>query len=329
VPAFTRAEVQLKRGKAANELTRHRYDVVLHTGTGEQPIVDHLQWLQDAPSKAHVEQALRERQWRAVRIGSIPNARLSKEAAAQSLVETSDPRVEIGGIRRQVLQLQVDDVDPEEIWQWSEAYGYDCRIHPGQHGQFDVTLLDRSRIAEMPTAVSPPVNGSERCSDYGNDPLENSFRQQLVPWLRQYLKARLPEYMVPSAWMVLRQMPTTRNGKVDRQALPNPQGRPEEMGEYVVPSSETEQVLAGLWAELLQVDRVGAADNFFELGGHSLHGVKLVAKVLERFGVELSAIAVFQHPTVQQMAALVSARRLSQDALKLDIGDALLEEGVI
>jgi acyl carrier protein len=98
------------------------------------------------------------------------------------------------------------------------------------------------------------------------------------------------------------------------------------MGEYVVPSSEIEQVLADLWAELLQVDRVGATDNCFELGGHSLHGVKRVAKILERFGVELSANAVFQHPSVQQMAALVSAR---QDALNLDIGDALLEEGVI
>lgn len=329
VPAFTHAEVQLKRGQAANELTRHRYDVVLHTGTGQQPVVDHLQWLQDVPSKAHVERALRDRTWLAVRLSSIPDARLSQEAAALSLLETSDPRLDVSRLRRQVQQLQVEDVDPEELWQWSEAYGYDCQIHPGPHGRFDAIFLDRSRLAQIPMAVLRSPNGSDRWSDYSNDPLENSFRQQLIPWLRQYLKSRLPEYMVPSAWMMLRHMPTTRNGKVDRQALPNPQGRPEEMGEYVAPSGETEQVLAGIWAELLQVDRVGAADNFFELGGHSLHGVKLVAKVLERFDVALSAITVFQHPTIQQMAALVSSRRHSQDPLKLDIDDPLLEEGVI
>src|SRR6185369_2647595 len=103
-------------------------------------------------------------------------------------------------------------------------------------------------------------------SAYANDPLANGFRQRLIPALRDYLKECLPEYLVPSTWMVLQQLPLTPNGKLDRRALPPPQSRGEELGEYTAPRTELERVLADIWAEVLRVDRVGAHDNFFDLG---------------------------------------------------------------
>jgi surfactin family lipopeptide synthetase A len=133
--------------------------------------------------------------------------------------------------------------------------------------------------------------------------------------------------MIPSAWMVLTKLPVTRNGKIDRRALPNPQGRPEEMGEYVAPRTPIENSIAEIWAQLLQIDQVGLHDNFFELGGHSLYGVKLIAEIAETFGVQLSVIAVFQYPTVLEMAALVASRWPANRASIM--AGAETEEGVL
>jgi len=81
---------------------------------------------------------------------------------------------------------------------------------------------------------------------------------------------------MPSAWMVLSQLPLTSNGKVDRRALPAPQGRPEELGEYVAPRSELEKILTEIWVQLLRIDQVGVQDDFFELGGHSLLATRVI-----------------------------------------------------
>src|SRR5262249_47899332 len=98
-------------------------------------------------------------------------------------------------------------------------------------------------------------------------PVEESVRG-LVPTLRRFLRAHLPEYMIPATFVMLDSLPVTPSGKLDRRALPVPgQGGPDLQGAYVAPRNETEQVLAGIWSELLGVERIGIDDNFFELGG--------------------------------------------------------------
>jgi hypothetical protein len=107
--------------------------------------------------------------------------------------------------------------------------------------------------------------------------------------LHSYLRERLPEYMVPSVFVVLSEMPLTLNGKVDRKALPAPgQERPAVSAGYVEPRNSVEETLAGVWAELLGVERVGVYDNFFELGGHSLRATQVVSRVRSTFGADLS-----------------------------------------
>jgi amino acid adenylation domain-containing protein len=121
--------------------------------------------------------------------------------------------------------------------------------------------------------------------------------------LRTFLGARLPEYMVPSAFVALDALPLTRNGKVDRRALPEPDAAEGAGAAYVAPRTQTEEVLAGIWAELLGAARVGAADGFFELGGHSLLATRVVSRVREDFGVEVPVRAVFEHPVLESFAA--------------------------
>ncbi|HEX7317735.1 MAG TPA: amino acid adenylation domain-containing protein [Pyrinomonadaceae bacterium] len=126
--------------------------------------------------------------------------------------------------------------------------------------------------------------------------------------LRQSLKGRLPEYMVPSQFVVLDEMPLTPNGKVDRKRLPEPEPVGAGLsGAYVAPRGAVEEAVAGVWAEVLGVERVGAEDNFFELGGHSLLATQVISRVRAAFGVELPLRSLFEAPTVRGLAARVEA----------------------
>ncbi|MFY0568156.1 non-ribosomal peptide synthase/polyketide synthase [Archangium lansingense] len=129
--------------------------------------------------------------------------------------------------------------------------------------------------------------------------------------LRSFLKERLPEYMVPSAFVALEQMPITANGKVDRKALPVPEATVSEAA-YVAPRTPTEEQLAAIWAEVLSVPRVGAEDHFFELGGHSLLATQVVSRLRSAFQVELSLRALFEAPTLSALAAKLDEVRASQ-----------------
>ena len=116
--------------------------------------------------------------------------------------------------------------------------------------------------------------------------------------LRDHLAAKLPEYMVPSAFVPLERLPLTANGKVDRRALPAPEMGDLQRGEYVAPRTELERRLCEIWEELLGVERVGIEDNFFELGGHSLLATRVVSRVRSALGRELPLRALFEHPTI-------------------------------
>jgi len=134
---------------------------------------------------------------------------------------------------------------------------------------------------------------------------------------REFLQRRVPDYMIPATFVRVSALPLTTNGKVDRSALPAPNGNtlPEEA--YVAPRSVVEQRLAELIAPLLHVERVGANDNFFLLGGHSLLGTQLLTRISETFGVELSLLTIFDHPTLAGMSSEIERLILA----KLDQGD--------
>ncbi|ARU62659.1 hypothetical protein CBW65_18025 [Tumebacillus avium] len=135
--------------------------------------------------------------------------------------------------------------------------------------------------------------------------------------IRAFLQDKLPDYMVPSAFVSLEEIPLNANQKVDYRALPAPEGRLEQAGEYIAPRSDAEEKLAVLYAELLGVQQVGANDHFFELGGHSLLGARLVSRIREVFAAELPLRALFEHPTVAGLAKLLSGDDPSVTAVQL------------
>lgn len=120
--------------------------------------------------------------------------------------------------------------------------------------------------------------------------------------LRAFMKEKLPDYMVPTAFVILDAFPLTPNGKVDRQALPRLQSVwPEHEGEIVQPRTPTEKVLTAIWAEILRVREVGILDNFFDIGGHSLLATQMMTRVREAFGVDIKLKTLFDGPTVEEL----------------------------
>jgi amino acid adenylation domain-containing protein len=121
--------------------------------------------------------------------------------------------------------------------------------------------------------------------------------------LREHLRKRLPDYMVPAEFVAIPSVPVTANGKLDRKALPRTNGSKPHAENYVGPRTAVEEELVKILAPLLKLDRVGVNDNFFLLGGHSLLGTQLIARISETFGVDLTLLKLFDHPTVSEMSS--------------------------
>ncbi len=130
-----------------------------------------------------------------------------------------------------------------------------------------------------------------------------------VVQLQGFLKEKLPEYMVPSAIIVLDDLPLTASGKVDRRALPAPEwSRDELQGEFVAPRTPVEEVLVSIWSQALGIERVGIHDNFFELGGHSLLATQIISRTREIFRLDMALRTIFEAPTVAEMSQTIIAQ---------------------
>ncbi|HEU5124960.1 MAG TPA: amino acid adenylation domain-containing protein [Verrucomicrobiae bacterium] len=148
-------------------------------------------------------------------------------------------------------------------------------------------------------------------------------RSPSVPELRQFLKKKLPEYMVPSAFVRLSSLPLTPNGKVDRKALPEPdRARPELEKRYATPQDAVELELTRIWESVLGIHPIGIQDKFFELGGHSLLAVRVIAQIEKQFGRKLKLATIFQAQTIEQLAAILRKEIQEDSAIS---GTSLVE----
>ncbi|HEX7243226.1 MAG TPA: amino acid adenylation domain-containing protein, partial [Longimicrobiaceae bacterium] len=175
------------------------------------------------------------------------------------------------------------------------------RIEPGE---IEAVLLGQAGVREGVVAVREDAPGENRLVAYV---VAQEGEELSTAELRANLGARLPEYMVPSAFVVLERLPVTANGKVDRRALPAPPRAVEE--ELAGPRTAAEELRAGIWVSVLRLEWVGVEESFFELGGHSLLATQVVSRVRQVFGVELPLRAVFEAPTLAALAERIEALR--------------------
>ncbi|HKD77202.1 MAG TPA: AMP-binding protein, partial [Ktedonobacterales bacterium] len=325
LPRISHVEAQIKRGRYHNELTRFRYDVTLHVERDMRPVSNavEMDWQQDQLSVAALRQMLDAQQPEILSVKHIPNARLLIDAQATALLAGDTVQGTVGQLWQIVREStqEAPGVDPEELWSLGNASSYAATIvcSEGAADWYDVTFIRRDalpagRSAALPVLASVQAQQSPQpWRAYATDPLAAKAANSLVPMLRDYLKRRMPDYMIPAVIMALDALPLTPNGKIDRRALPSPDGtRPELKSAFVAPRNAAEQLLAEIWSEVLGIDQVGIHDNFFELGGDSLMSIRVIARA-GKAGMSITAKQIFQHQTIAQLAAVAGTSHIQAE----------------
>jgi hypothetical protein len=177
-------------------------------------------------------------------------------------------------------------------------------------GEIEAVLSQHPAIREVVVLLREDVPGDKRLVAYAVPRAKSPLR---ISELREYLQEKLPDYMVPAAFVQLEALPLTPNGKVDRRSLPAPRWEGQSERAYSAPKNEVERTIAGIWQELLHVERVGVDDSFFELGGHSLLIIQAHRRLCEVTGRELVITDMFRYPTIRTLTEHLSQDRRSGD----------------
>lgn len=300
LPGLSAVDVRLKTGLADTEMNGFRYDVTLHFGGSDTPVValppavtvNTLEAVRDllAPAPA------------VLYLADLPNARLASALGALAAVSQS-PAATVADLR-QSLAAKPEGIDPGQLARVDGNYVVD--LLPARSGNpacFDAVLRHRANGPIGRLAVTPPPH-AEAPVAYANRPAVPSVdNAELFEDLRAHLREFLPEYMVPSAFVVMDTFPLTPNGKIDRKQLPAPtRDTPRAAAEHVAPSNELEQTIADIWKGLLNLDRVGLRENIFDLGANSLLTAQANQRLSERLGRKVSLVSMFRFPTVETLA---------------------------
>ena len=326
------AEISLKRGRADNELTRFRYDVTLRlrpsSPAGEPGTVPTaIDWQTTGLDLGQVRSLLCAGGSAAIHLAKVPNARLRDDARAVELLEQRELST-VAELREAIRSDSSAEcgVAPEDFWALGGELGYLVEVawpEKDSRGCYDVLLWRSGSARPTLAARHEAATGERSWARWANRPLARSASRSLVSDLRHRLAERLPDYMVPQAFVVLDALPLTPSGKIDRRALPEP-GRAAAAAEgYQAPRTPVERMISDVWARVLKVERVGIHDNFFELGGHSLLATQAMSRIRQALGVDLPLRMIFEAPTVACLAVAAADRSSDGNG---DAAERLLRE---
>ncbi|GGA41733.1 hypothetical protein GCM10010981_33430 [Dyella nitratireducens] len=307
-------DIRVKRGHFSNELSRYRYDVVLHkaslhkerAGATSLAALPRLRWGEDVVDVASLPSHLQHPAFAGLRLCGVPNHHLANEAEAVHAFEQGRSMDEVMATlqRRpaaslphpEALHALAASLGLEAIITWSAQHGKAFR-----RGDLDVLFVPAGRRAY--TDIYAASRELRPLGELTTRPAQRETTNQLLADLRASLSGHLPEYMLPSAFVVLDALPLTPNGKLDRQALPAPDRDAVVTQQYEAPQGEAEQAIAAIWSGLLGLSPIGRHDHFFELGGHSLLATQVAAKLRASLSVDVPLKALFEHATLAALAS--------------------------
>ncbi|HEY2900576.1 MAG TPA: MupA/Atu3671 family FMN-dependent luciferase-like monooxygenase [Polyangia bacterium] len=325
LPAIKSAALSLKRGRAGNEMNRFRYDIVL--GTRTPPVAaaspPAVQALGVGATLAAVRAALVSAPPAGITFVDLPNARITDSVQAERrLVDTaSGPAILTAADLRAPASAEARGLDPEALWSLSSDFDVAITFAAsGKLDAFDATFRPRGAAAGaaqgFPSAAAgarptakPTVDELVRRPGAAARAAGTASGDDLCATLRAQLADRLPDYMVPAAFVVLPRLPLTPNGKIDRKALPAPERthRPPTATPATPPANELERLIARCWQQLLGMEEVGTRDNFFDLGANSLLVVRASGMLGAALGRTVSLLDLFRFPTISALAAHLGA----------------------
>ncbi len=298
IPGIAKVSVRPKQGGYDNELSRFRYDVVITVGGPEHSSgsVELVNWTK----KESLEDLRAELQRRPVAIGrrGIPNRRVETACEMTKLLREDRSLATAADLSRAISRHEPEGIEPDELLRLAASENYRANlswINSDTAGCFDILFTEADAKGDFTFPSSP----NQR--DFTNQPARKTVTLDLIPRLRVFLREKLPDYMMPAAFVILDRFPLTDNGKLDRKALPAPErARPPVSAKFEPPRDPAELALARIWTEVLGLDRVGVNDNFFELGGHSLLATQVVSRVRDVFKIEMSLQNFFANPTIAE-----------------------------
>ncbi|MDZ7963243.1 MAG: amino acid adenylation domain-containing protein [Aulosira sp. DedQUE10] len=321
LPQISHVEIQLKRGVHHNELTRFRYDVILHVGTEVYPTEEPV-WLNWQPSLtlAKICQILTEQEPEVLAIARIPNTRVLADIKAIEQIWSNNNFKTVGELRS-AWQQNTDAIaiDPEDLWNLSQELPYKIDINWSDiDGSYDIILQRHSTVETEVSGRQVLLTFPEKTfhpqswNSYANNPTPVKVLQRtFVANLRRFLKHKLPGHMIPSRFVQLSALPLTANGKVDRKALPTPAQTLNASENFVAPRTPIEEGVAEIWSKVLGIKNIGVHDNFLALGGHSLLAFQILCRIRDIFQVELLMRHFFEAATIAEMAQ--SIRKAQQE----------------
>ena len=227
---------------------------------------------------------------------ALPNARLDSALALAASIDGATTG-DVAGLR---AGRRGGGVDPAALLGLDDRYDVELRWNDDDIATFDATF--RPRGTGSPERPPQPVHGAPPA--LANAPAQATPTALDLGDLRSHLRAHLPEYMVPAAFVVMTALPLTPNGKIDRKALPTGQAQaPAQRAEYAAPTNDLEGTIVRIWQDLLGIDQVGLDDNIFDLGANSLLTVQANNRLSQLLERRISLVSMFQHPTVRTLAA--------------------------
>jgi amino acid adenylation domain-containing protein len=318
----TAAAVELRRGRHQNELTRFRYDALLEINGPPRPRAQAASRNWDGLGElAELEHQLQRSSALALHVSNVPNARLLLE---------NQRLMWLDGARANELlcqcpsEAQVSGVDPEQVWALASQTGYRVQLTWPENGAADRFDIHCARDGDTAgpgwTAIAEPSPPRVRpWNEYANQPTLATAESRETQKLREFLRRRLPEYMVPATFVWMDALPLTPNGKLDRRALPDPEAPyVRDSGPCVLPRDDVEKKIAQVWREELGLDRIGIHHNFFDIGGHSLMLVKVHNRLARLLNTRLTIVDLFRLSTVDAIARAIHQERRSEARQAVD-----------
>ncbi|NEQ80495.1 MAG: amino acid adenylation domain-containing protein, partial [Moorea sp. SIO2I5] len=321
LPQISHVEIQLKRGHYQNELTRFRYDVIIHVGqkvdtSAVAPLC--LDWLKDRLTLSDVKRQLLETKPQMLLVNRVPNARVWSDVQAIATLASPNCPNTVGEL---LDQLQEKGVEPEDWWSLESEIPYAINLTwsgNGADGYYDVVFKQQGSevVLDSQITVLREEKGIKPWSTYANQPNLVQKNPQLVSQVRNFLQEQLPDYMIPAAFVVLEALPLTPSGKVNRRALPAPnKSRRDLVVDFVAPRTPTEEILASIWAEVLGLEEIGIYDNLFHLGGDSIQVIQLLSRIRNTLSVELPLHYLFEDPTITKLSQKILGTTNQQNQL--------------
>jgi amino acid adenylation domain-containing protein len=314
---FPCAKIDLKKGGLLNEMLKYRYDVILKKqNLSEQAsLFDEIDAADEIISLSFIESLLERSEEKPIKINRIFNKRLAEDQSLiKALKSQNDSSLTLGVFKSELEKIEIDEgIDPDDVLTMANEKGWLAHIswaESGDHMRYDVVLCrnekDLSSFVYKPTSLNKS-NSLIGDRNFSNDPLYMRRFNSINLELRKHLSNLLPNHMIPSIFMIIDNLPLNQNGKLDKNALPQPivdDRRVEEA--YIAPRNEVEENLASIWAEVLNREKIGVGDDFFAIGGHSLNATQVAARIQRFYSMDFPIRTLFDCRTIEGLAKIIS-----------------------